>query len=235
MSLSIGHIILRITTITVYAEYWLIGSVFISSYILGFVRYNLEESAPFDKRKSFQDLGLANVITLIRGLFLGLLAGFIFLPRPEGIFVLIPGLLYGASLGGDYLDGYVAKHLNGETALGARLDMELDSLGVLIASLVAYSYGMIPIWVLITVGSARYLFVFGKWMRKKMGKPVFELPDKTSRLIIGDVLRVFLFLAILPLFHSSSSRIAASILAVIFLAGFVRDWLIVIGAIENYD
>jgi len=86
---------------------------------------------------------LANLVTLIRGLLLGLLAGFIFLPQPEGLFVWIPGLLYGGSLGGDFLDGYVARHLDIETVLGAKLDMELDSLGVLIASLVAYSYGMI--------------------------------------------------------------------------------------------
>lgn len=231
-SLSIGHIMIRKTTLSVYAEYWLISSVFISLYILGFVWYNLEESGSINQMKSFLGLGFANFITLIRGMLLFSLAGFIILPRLEGPLIWIPGLLYGGSLGGDYLDGYVARHLDTETVLGAKLDMELDSLGVLIASLVAYSYGMIPIWVLITVGSVRYIFVSGKLIRKKMGKPVFELTDKTSRLIIADVLRVFLFIAILPIFDSSLTRISASLLAIIFLGGFVRDWFIVIGAIE---
>ncbi len=178
-------------------------------------------------------LGLANLISLTRGLFLFSLAGFMFLPRPENLVGRIPGLLYGCSLVGDYFDGYAARRFDSETVLGAKLDEELDSLGVLIASLVAYSYGMIPILVLITVGSARYVFVLGKWIRKKIDKPVFELTNKSSRLIIADAQRFLLFIAILPLFGSSLTRIIASLLMIPFLGGFVRDWLIVIGAIER--
>lgn len=228
-----GHIILQKTWLSIYANQWLIGSGAISFYIIGFVWYNLDKGHPLNQFSLLSGFGLANLVSLSRGLFLFSLAGFIFLPRPEALLGWIPGLLYGCSLAGDYLDGYTARKFNSETIIGAKLDEELDSLGVLVASLVAYNYGMIPIWVTITVGSARYVFVLGKWIRKKMDKPVFELTAKSSRLIIGDAQRVFLFLALLPLFGSSFTRIIASILMIPFLGGFVRDWLIVIGAVES--
>lgn len=233
LTVSAGHIIIREAWLPIYSKQWLIGAFAISFYIIGFVWYNLDKHRTLIQIRLFLGLGLANLISLTRGLFLFSLAGFMLLPQPEGFISWIPGLLYGFSLVGDYLDGYAARRFDSETILGAKLDEELDSLGVLIASLVAYSYGMIPIWVLITVGSARYVFVFGKWIRKKIGKPVFELTDKSSRLIIGDTQRIFLFIAILPLFGSSFTRIIASILMIPFLVGFVRDWLIVIGAIES--
>ncbi len=235
LSLSMGYIILRKMWISTFAERWLVSSMLISLYLLGFVHYNLDKSRPLAQLRSLQGLGLPNLISLTRGLFLISLAGFIFLPRPRVLSGWVPGLLYGCSLIGDYIDGYAARYLNSETVLGAKLDQELDSLGVLIASLAAYSYGMIPIWVAVTVGSARYIFILGKWVRRKMGESVHELDPKFSRLLIANIQRSFLFLVLLPIFSSPLTRSIASILMILFIGGFVRDWLIVIGIIENDD
>lgn len=75
----------------------------------------------------------------------------------------------------DFFDGFVARYTSRETRLGAILDIEFDGLGILIAVGLAIQYGHLPPWYLI-LGMARQLFILGIWLRRRLGKPVRELP-----------------------------------------------------------
>ena len=107
--------------------------------------------------------------------------------------------MYAVFVVGDFFDGYASRKTNRTTELGKNLDMECDSLGTLIAVMLAIQYAQLPIWFL-SVGVARYLFVFGIRWRERTGKPVLELPFSFNRRIIGGFMAGFLSVALLPLF-----------------------------------
>ena len=55
---------------------------------------------------------------------------------------------YTAAILADYADGFVARRTGRSTALGMDLEGELDSLGVLAASLLIVVWGRMPVWFL---------------------------------------------------------------------------------------
>ncbi|MEK6221325.1 MAG: CDP-alcohol phosphatidyltransferase family protein, partial [Chloroflexota bacterium] len=90
--------------------------------------------------------GLGNNFSLIRGTLIAIVAGFIIIPRPSSWLVWLPVILYFIASVFDYLDGYFARITNHATQLGAVLDINSDSLGVLIVTLLAYHFGSAPWW-----------------------------------------------------------------------------------------
>ena len=130
--------------------------------------------------------GWGNRLTLFRGLAISMVAGFLFSPWPNGWLAWLPMLLYTTADIADYLDGYLARITNHATALGERLDMEYDGLGMLIVSLLAVWYGQLPWWYLI-LGFARYLFVFGLWVRARRGLPSYDLPPSVHRRVFAGL------------------------------------------------
>jgi CDP-diacylglycerol--glycerol-3-phosphate 3-phosphatidyltransferase len=172
--------------------------------------------------------GLANQLTIFRGLLLCLLAGFLFLNPPEGFLAWIPGFLYSATLIIDGFDGYTARLRRETTAFGAFLDLDLDALGTLISVLLAVHYARLPDWCILT-GMAYYLFAFGKWQRKKRGLPLHPLPASRYRRSVTVVMWVFIALALLPVTVLPKSDMMAALVMIPVLAGFLRDWRIVAG------
>jgi CDP-diacylglycerol--glycerol-3-phosphate 3-phosphatidyltransferase len=171
-------------------------------------------------------LGLANWLTLTRGMLVTLLAGFIFAPMPWGWMAWIPAVLYGMERVVDLLDGYVARITHRESRLGAILDMEFDGLGILIASAVAIQYGKIPAWYLL-LGLARPLFVAGIWVRQQMGWRVHPLAESDLRRIVAGVQTAFVAVVLAPVLPSELTRFATYLFAIPLVASFVRDWLVV--------
>ena len=113
----------------------------------------------------FQDLGAANRITLLRGILVAQLAGFTLLQWPRMTtgplpWPWIPGMLYGAAVILDGMDGYVARRTGRVTEMGGQLDMETDGLGLLAASVVAVMADQLPPAYL-AAGLAYYLFTRG--------------------------------------------------------------------------
>ena len=53
--------------------------------------------------------GPANILTLVRGMMIAILAGFLLAPKPTGIFGWLPALLYTLLASLDFLDGYGLK------------------------------------------------------------------------------------------------------------------------------
>lgn len=176
-------------------------------------------------------LGWGNILTLLRGAFVGLMAGFITLPQPQNWFIWAPGILYCLSCAADFFDGYLARIQNQASGLGECLDMSFDGLGVLVASIIAVQYNQVPSWYLI-IGFSRYLFLIGAKVRKRQNKPVYELPPSLNRRVFAGLQMGFLAVALLPLFSPPATYFAAYLFGLPLLFGFMHDWLYLSGVLQ---
>ncbi|MCB9421638.1 MAG: CDP-alcohol phosphatidyltransferase family protein [Ardenticatenaceae bacterium] len=179
-------------------------------------------------------LGWGNGLTLMRGLFISLIAGFLFSPWPQGALAWLPMLLYTTADIADYLDGYLARITHHATVLGAQLDMEFDGLGMLIVSLLAVWYGQLPWWYL-SLGLARYLFVFGLWWREKRHLPVYEMTPSVHRRIFAGFQMGFMSAILWPILPPAGTTIAGTIFAGATAVSFLRDWLVAIGWLNPHS
>ena len=172
--------------------------------------------------------GPGNLLTIARGMLLVLLGGFLFSPLPPGRLAYLPGLLYAIASFADIFDGYLARISNQQTRLGEELDLNLDGLGLLIASFLLVWYGQVPAWYLL-VGLARYLFLFGIWWRRRAGKPVYPLSESSARRPFAGAQMGFAAVMLFPIFSPPGTYLAAALFAIPFLVGFLLDWLAVSG------
>jgi CDP-diacylglycerol--glycerol-3-phosphate 3-phosphatidyltransferase len=172
--------------------------------------------------------GLANQLTIFRGLLICLLAGFLFLNSPEGFLAWIPGFLYSTALIMDGFDGSLARFRKETSAFGTFLDRDLDALGTLIGVLLAVHYARLPDWYILA-GMAYYLFACAEWWREKRGLVLHPLPASRYRRYVAVVQSVFIALALLPVAVLPKSDMTAALVMIPVLAGFLRDWRIVGG------
>jgi CDP-diacylglycerol--glycerol-3-phosphate 3-phosphatidyltransferase len=174
-----------------------------------------------------RSLGLPNLVTLGRGGLLAALAGFGTLtPRPE--IAWLPAMLYGTACGLDFLDGFLARRTERTTLLGAKLDLAIDTTGFLIAPVVGVLWNQLPAWYL-SLSAARYLFKLGCWLRRRRGKPVFDLPPSLVRRPLAGTQMAFITFALVPIVPLSTVRPLAAVVLSASLAVFVRDYLVVAG------
>jgi CDP-diacylglycerol--glycerol-3-phosphate 3-phosphatidyltransferase len=231
LSLLMGYGLLRAGWNPDYAGRWIGVTAGTLTYALWLLWRGLKDNHRHEEAALLPTFGAGNALTLLRGLAIGLLAGFLFSPRPPDGLVWIPALLYTLAIVADYLDGYLARITRHVTLLGETLDMEFDALGVLIATLLAVEYSQLPGWYLL-LGLARYLFVFGMWWLKRQGKPVYDLVPSTNRRIIAGFQMSFTSVMLWPLFSPPATMLAGALFALPFTAGFIRDWLVVSGCID---
>jgi CDP-diacylglycerol--glycerol-3-phosphate 3-phosphatidyltransferase len=179
----------------------------------------------------FPDLGVANGMTLTRGLLTCLMAGFLFGPTPVGWLAWAPAVLYMTERVIDFFDGFVARYTSRETKLGTILDMEFDGLGILIAVGLAIQYGHLPVWYLV-LGLGRQLFVLGIWIRQRMNKLVRDLPTSDHRRLIAGFQTGFISIILWPVWTTEVAMFAAWLFAAPLIFSFGRDWLAVSTTID---
>jgi CDP-diacylglycerol--glycerol-3-phosphate 3-phosphatidyltransferase len=210
---------------------WFLIACLILSYIHFQLFSNLGRNHPPATGELRPSLGVANGITLTRGLGVSCIAGFILLPGnmlSGGSIVLqwMPGLLYLSIGCADFLDGLWARHTRTESDLGRHLDLEIDALGILAASMLGVRMGRLPLFYLL-VGASYYLFKFGIRYRHQRGKSVLPLKHRVMARIAAGLNMGFVGAALLPVFSETVLRLAAYFFAIPLLAGFVWDWLVV--------
>ena len=178
--------------------------------------------------------GLANMISLARGLMIAILAGFLFAPKPAGILGWLPALLYSLLAILDFFDGYWARKSHTQTRLGALLDQEYDALGILVAMVLVIQWGHLP-YPFLYIAAAKYVFAAGIAWRSFRGKAVHSLPPSYLRRRLAGfqmgILAVFLW----PIARPPGTLLAQLIIGVPLLVGFIRDWLLVSGALDPED
>lgn len=239
-----GYLLLRETWQPGYALRWLVLASFAMAYLLFIAWHNLRLNyTPVDHRDAsinrleaepvlLPDLGAGNVLTLLRGVWIAFLAGFLFAPLPPGWLAWVPGVLYLLACLGDFLDGALARLTRHVTRLGEVLDMEYDSLGVLLTVLLVIQYGQAPAWFLL-VGLARYVFVGGLWIRQRLKLPNYDLPFSVRRRTLAGLQMGVLGVLLLPLFGPPGTLWVFTAFGLPLLVGFLWDWLVVIGRFEE--
>jgi len=214
------------------ASHWLT----LSGLALGYALWTLWRALPLNVRPGessiLPTLGWGNQLSMLRGLIIGLLAGFLFSPIPAMPLAWLIALLYTVASVADWLDGYVARKTDHVTELGQRLDMEFDAMGIAVVSLLAIGFGKLPFW-FFTVALARYLFVFGLWWRERAGRPVYEIPPSVHRRIMAGMMMGMMTVVLWPILPAAMATIAGFIIAVPVLLGFSRDWLFASGRLNS--
>jgi CDP-diacylglycerol--glycerol-3-phosphate 3-phosphatidyltransferase len=179
----------------------------------------------------FDRLGAGTWLTLLRGLCLSGLSGFLLGHGSPGMSSWLPAILYTTSDVADYFDGYLARRSGTASPFGERLDLELDSLGLLVAVTMAVRLGSLPIWFL-PLGLARYAFAGLVWLRTRRGLRVLPLPDSLARRPLAGLTMGFLSVALWPILDSMAVTIAGVAFGIPFGLGFVRDGLVVAGVFD---
>ncbi|WP_224336960.1 CDP-alcohol phosphatidyltransferase family protein [Haloprofundus halobius] len=181
----------------------------------------------------FTRLGAGTLVTLGRGVLLAWVAAFVVVDWPTSTALLwIPAVLYGTAAVLDAVDGALARRTDRVTELGASLDLEYDALGVLVACSVGVVAGLLPVWYL-SVGLARYAFGLGRYLRRRRGAPVHDLPPRVSRRLLAGLQMAFLAVALSPLVGPAVRTTGATVFGGALLLGFARDWLYVSGRVGD--
>jgi len=207
----------------------------LSAVVLAYELWIVWRGLPANRRAGeatlLPSIGPGNALSLARGLCIGLLAGFLVGPWPPGALAWVIVLLYTIADIADFFDGYLARRANHVTELGGILDMEFDGLGTLIVILLAVSFGQLPVWY-VALGLARYLFLFGLWLRRRLGRPIYELPPSVHRRVFAGLQMGFLSVVLWPILPRPMAIIAGSLFGAATGAGFLRDWLVVSGVLN---
>ena len=213
------------------ANAWLVWAAVALVVELAVLWWVLPQNAPPTGGRLLPTFGYGTALTLTCGLLLMLLAGFLFVPQPPGGLAWLPALLYTLARLVDYVDGYVARITRHVTKLGGILDMEFDGMGVLIAVLIAIRIGHLPLWYL-PLAFSRQLFIAGIWLRRRLGRPVYEMTPSANRRIIAGYQTGFISVTLWPSFTPPLSTLAALLFGGVLTVSFLRDWLVVSGAID---
>lgn len=220
-----------------FALQWLLQALAVLSFVTLRLHRHLVESHFPGCSRPVPSLGLATRITLARGWGVSCLAGLIFLPEAAiyGGPVWMPhapGLLYLTIGCADFLDGFLARSTGTESALGARLDMEMDALGLLVATCLGIWLERLPLFYFM-VGASYYLFRFAIRHRLRAGRVVLPLKDRPTARIMAGLNMGFVGAALLPIFAPPVLRLAAVCFSMPLLLGFLWDWLLVTGRLSE--
>ena len=141
-----------------------------------------------------ENFGLANGITLCRAVLVAFLAAFIgFLTAEDSLaWMLVVVAMLAFALDG--LDGAVARRKETCSHFGARFDMEVDALLLLVLSILLYDSGNLGAWVLL-IGGMRYGFIAAGLLWRPLQTP---LPPRARRRYICGLQVVALTACLAP-------------------------------------
>jgi hypothetical protein len=97
---------------------------------------------------------------------------------------------------------------------------------------VAVHYGQLPVAYFLTVGCARYVYLFIGWTARRLGRSVHPLPPSATRRALAGVTMELASAALWPIVAPPMMAVAGVIVAAPFLAGFGRDTAVHLGWLE---
>jgi phosphatidylglycerophosphate synthase len=167
-------------------------------------------------------LGWANRVTLLRAVLVtlvasGLITGTFTNEIWKWLLIAVTALLL------DGVDGWVARFTRSHSTFGARFDMELDALLIMLLCIGLWQLEPLGSWVLL-VGAMRYLFVAASWPFTWLSRPLFE-SFRRKAVCVWQV--AALLLALTPLTsHLTASLLAISaLISLTYSFGFDVWWL----------
>ena len=230
--LSVGSILL-LSALGPDLVRWVVPNLLALAAIQGFVLRNLALNRRSEDGPLLGELGPGTQMTVLRGVLIAQLPGYLFLPWPVGAQAWLPALTFSAVVIADFLDGYLARRASVMTRLGEALDIEFDGIGLLAATALAAHYGQLPLIYLLTVGSARYHYLLAGWTARQLGRPVYPLPPSTTRRALAGVTLELGTAALWPIAPPAMMTLGGTIVGLPFLTGFVRDGLVHLGFLDT--
>ena len=179
------------------------------------LRYALNKS--HSQEQNFKDFGLANWLTLIRGVLLSITIGFAFFSESHYLNLTI-AIVYTVSICLDGLDGYIARKIGRVTQMGIILDEEFDAQAVFIGVLLGIFLGNLPIWFLI-IGLLRYLRILDIAIRAKLQQDMSSAPSSMYRKRLAGVMMAFISISVYPFVLGTYLQI----IAYVFMTPFLSD------------
>ena len=202
------------------------GSGFGAAFLIGAAGAYVTASLLIARRAgalSASGFGAANAVTLARLTIACLLTGYVtalfggFAPSAaQSTAVFAFGT---AALLLDALDGWLARRTGTASPFGARFDMEVDALLILVLSIAAWKTGKAGAWVLMS-GAARYLLVAAAYVIPSLREPL--LPSERRRTIAAIQGTVLVALTA-PLIAPPVSNALAALALALLLYSFGRD------------
>lgn len=170
-----------------------------------FVVWPLRAHHPFDR------VGVANQITMTRGVLALLLLSFVGMGEaPQLQMAALVVAMIGSAL--DAADGWAARRTRMSSAYGARFDMETDALLILTLSVLAWQFDKAGVWV-VASGLMRYAFVVAALLLTWLQRP---LPPSLRRKAVAVIQVMSLVTAIAPFVPSDiSAPLSACALAML--------------------
>lgn len=166
-------------------------------------------------------LGWANRVTLARAVLVALVAGALANQAfMAAIWLWLAIAILALLLDG--VDGWVARRTQSASSFGARFDMELDALLIMLLC-VGLWFESLAGWVLL-IGGMRYLFVAAGWRFTWLTKPLFASVRRKT-VCVWQV--VALLLALTPMTSSGVAGMLASsaLLSLAYSFGIDAWWL----------
>jgi phosphatidylglycerophosphate synthase len=174
-------------------------ATFVMATVMAIAALGLRRGHPFDR------LGPANLLTGARASVMALLAGVALGPgTPASGWALMSIAMLGAMA--DAVDGPLARRSGMASRFGARFDMEVDALLILVLSILAWRVVPMGAWIL-AAGLLRYLFVAAGWVLPWMRA---DLPPSRRRQALCVVQIVSLIVALAPVVSAAGATVAAA-------------------------
>jgi phosphatidylglycerophosphate synthase len=219
-SAATAHVVATIALIVVAQiarRIWPLGDTYALKATVTFGAIVLLSFGFLQRHHPFARFGPANAITTLRAILVALIAGLIGEER-------VPMIAAGVAAASvmvtalDGVDGWLARRSRIASAFGARFDMEIDALLILVLSILVWQCGKAGVWV-IGSGLLRYVFVAAgttwPWLTA-------ALPPSRRRQTICVVQIAALTLALVPVVTVPLS----SLLAAVALAALAYSFLI---------
>lgn len=163
--------------------------------------------------------GIANQVTLLRAGLVCLAGGALLAGGPSSISGWSLAAVVAAALSLDAVDGWLARHLRLASAFGARFDLEIDALLILVLTLLVWQTGRVGPWVL-AIGLMRYAFMLASWRFPMLRRP---LPPSRRRQAVCVQQGLTLLLCLLPPVGSLLANLSAGLALLALLASFAAD------------
>jgi len=163
--------------------------------------------------------GIANQVTLLRAGLVCLAGGALLAGGPPTLLSWSLAALVAVALGLDAVDGWLARRLGLSSSFGARFDLEIDALLLLILALLVWRAERAGGWVL-AIGLLRYLFVLAGLLLPWLRRP---LPSSRRRQAVCVLQGVILLLCLLPPVSAAFAGLAAGLALLALLASFAAD------------
>jgi phosphatidylglycerophosphate synthase len=163
--------------------------------------------------------GIANQVTLLRAGLVCLAGGALLAGGPPSVSGWSLAALVATALSLDAVDGWLARRLTLASGFGARFDLEIDALLILVLALLVWQSGHVGPWVL-AIGLLRYVFVLTSWYFPALRGP---LPPSRRRQAVCVQQGVSLLVCLLPPVGSLFANVSAGLALLTLLASFASD------------